>query len=84
MNNHWSIQNTKSKFIELLNSGDDLGPQIIRRVGLVKAILATINTWRKVQNSAKPSLKSFLLSDRDRFEMALKKRGSRQHRKLIS
>jgi prevent-host-death family protein len=84
MNSHWPVQEAKAKFSELLNTCVNSGPQIVTRRGLEEAVLIPINTWRELLNSTKPSLKSFLMSEDNRFELEIKKRAPRNHRKSIS
>ncbi|MEI7737301.1 MAG: type II toxin-antitoxin system Phd/YefM family antitoxin [Betaproteobacteria bacterium] len=84
MNNHWPVQEAKARFSDLLNTCINLGPQIVTRRGLEEAVLVPINKWRELQNSTKPSLKSFLLSESNRFELTIPKRVQRNHRKSIT
>jgi prevent-host-death family protein len=84
MSNHWPVQEAKARFSELLNTCLHLGPQIVTRRGHEEAVLVPINKWRELQNSTKPTLKSFLLSDSNRFQLVIKKRGPRKHRESIT
>jgi hypothetical protein len=45
-------------------------------------VLITIKDWDALRESARPTLKDLLLSDQDRAELTLPKRGQLQRRKL--
>jgi antitoxin Phd len=44
------------------------GPQVVTRRGVETAVLVPIQEWRRMQNSARPSLKELLMAPGPRFE----------------
>ena len=73
--NIWPVQNAKAHFSEMLNTCIKDGPQMVTRRGEEAAVLVSIDEWRQLNHSARPSLKSLLLSDVGRSEFDLPKRG---------
>ncbi len=78
----WHIQDAKARFSEFLNSCVNDGPQLVTKRGVETAVLVPIDTWKKMQKMAKPSLKELLLSSEGRGELALPKRGSANRRPI--
>ena len=83
MNNHWSVQDAKAKFSELLNACLAEGPQVVTKRGHETAVLITIKEWNTLKKLAKPSLKLLLLSEEARGELIIPKRGQGVSRKPI-
>ena len=83
MNNHWAVQDAKSKFSELLNACLEQGPQVVTKRGHETAVLITIKEWNALKKLAKPSLKSLLLSEEARGELVVPKRGQGVSRKPV-
>ena len=76
----WQVQDAKARFSELLETCLDEGPQLVTRRGAEAAVLVPVSQWRRLQHSARPTLKELLLSDRARGEIVVPKRGARRRR----
>ena len=76
----WPVQHAKARFSELLETWLAEGPQMVTQRGAEAAVLVPLDERRRLQASARPSLKQLLLSDEGRTELALPARGSaRRH-----
>ena len=64
----WQVQDAKARFSEFLDAAIKDGPQVVSRRGVETAVLVPIQEWRRLQNSARPSLKELLLGPGPRFE----------------
>lgn len=71
----WPVQDAKARFSELLQTCLDEGPQLVTRRGAETAVLVPIDDWRRLQKSARPTLKELLLSDVGRFDLDPPPRG---------
>jgi len=71
----WSVQNAKARFSELLDTCLREGPQAVTKRGTEAAVLVPVDEWRRLQQSARPTLKELLLSDTARFDIPLPPRG---------
>ena len=76
----WAVQDAKAHFSELLNACINDGPQVVTRRGLEVAVIVTIAEWQRLNHAARPSIKSLLLSDLNRADFELPKRGSAKRR----
>jgi prevent-host-death family protein len=76
----WPVHDAKARFSQLLDACVSEGPQIVTRRGEEVAVLVPIAEWKRLSNSARPSLKSLLLSDLDRADLARPQRGSARRR----
>lgn len=76
----WPVQNAKARFSELLEACITEGPQLVTKRGTETAVLIPIEMWRKLQTTAKPTLKELLLSDADRTDLTLPSRGQKKRR----
>jgi antitoxin Phd len=76
----WPVQDAKARFSELLETCLTQGPQIVTRRGAEAAVLVPVEEWRRLQQSARPSLKSLLLSDDARGALDLPPRGGQRRR----
>ena len=72
--NAWPVQDAKARFSELLDACVNEGPQLVTRRGTETAVLVPITEWKRLSNSARPSLKSLLLSDIGRADLELPQR----------
>ncbi len=72
--NTWPVQDAKARFSELLDACVNEGPQLVTRRGAETAVLVPITEWKRLSNSARPSLKSLLLSDIGRTDLKLPQR----------
>lgn len=70
----WPVQDAKARFSELLEKSLEEGPQIVTRRGVEAAVLVPIEEWRRLQASARPTLKELLLADSPRAEIPLPSR----------
>ena len=78
--NVWPVHDEKACFSELIDACVSEGPQLVTRRGKETAVLVPVAQWRRMIDAARPSLKMLLLSDCDRGELALPRRGSARHR----
>jgi antitoxin Phd len=76
----WPVQDAKARFSELLNTCLREGPQIVSKRGAEAAVLVPMDDWRRLQRSARPTLKELLLADAPRAELQLPTRGGRRRR----
>ena len=81
--NTWPVQDAKSRFSELLEACVNEGPQLVTRRGAETAVLIHISEWQRLNNAARPSLKSLLLSDVGRVDLELPPRGAAKRRSAI-
>jgi len=64
----WPIQDAKARFSEFLEKCLTEGPQMVTKRGAEAAVLVPAEEWRRLQASARPSLKELLLSDQARTQ----------------
>ena len=76
----WQVQDAKARFSELLKAALEKGSQIVTRRGVETAVLVPIEEWRRLQRSARPSLKALLLAESPRFEDLVPKERSFRRR----
>ena len=76
----WPVQDAKARFSELLETCLREGPQIVTRRGAEAAVLVPVDDWRRLQRSARPTLKELLLADEPRAQLQLPTRGRRRRR----
>ena len=79
----WPVQHAKARFSELLDACQREGPQLVSRRGIETAVLVPIEEWRRVQASARPSLKALLLAQEARTERLVPERGQALRRAVI-
>lgn len=77
----WPVQDAKARFSEFLETCLAEGPQMVTKRGAEAAVLVPVDEWRRLQASARPSLKQLLLSDQGRAELVLPARGSARRRR---
>ncbi len=65
----WPVQDAKARFSEFLEASLNEGPQIVTRRGVEAAVLIPFEEWRRLQNSAQPTLKELLLAETPRTEI---------------
>ena len=80
----WPVQDAKARFSELLEACVAQGPQMVTKRGAEAAVLVPVAQWRRLQSSARPSLKELLMSDEGRGELVLPERGLDQHRPAVA
>ena len=71
----WPVQDAKARFSEFLERCLKEGPQMVTRRGAEAAVLVPAREWRRLQASARPSLKALLLSDEARTDALVLSRG---------
>lgn len=76
----WAVHDAKAHFSELLNACIAEGPQVVTRRGEQTAVLVTLAEWVRLNNAARPSLKSLLLSHTGRVDFDIPKRGEAKRR----
>ena len=78
--NTWPVQDAKARFSELLDACVSEGPQVVTRRGTETAVLVPIAEWKRLQATARPTLKQLLLSDEARSALTLPTRGKARRR----
>jgi prevent-host-death family protein len=76
----WPVQDAKARFSEFLDACLTAGPQMVTKRGAEAAVLVPVQEWRRLQFSARPSLKQLLLSDDGRADMLVAPRGVAKRR----
>ena len=76
----WAVQDAKARFSELLKASLTEGPQIVTRRGVEEAVLVPVEEWRRLQESARPTLKELLLAESPRAEIPVPSRGRLRRR----
>jgi len=80
----WPVQDAKARFSELLDACVSEGPQLVTRRGLETAVLVPITEWKRMRETARPSLKALLLSDIGRADLVLPERGHARRRPPVA
>ena len=65
----WPVQDAEARFSELLEASLTEGPQIVTRRGVEEAVLVPIDQWRRLEQTARPTLKDLLLAESPRAEI---------------
>ncbi|HWK46720.1 MAG TPA: type II toxin-antitoxin system Phd/YefM family antitoxin [Stellaceae bacterium] len=76
----WSVQDAKARFSEFLDTCLKHGPQMVTKRGAEAAVLVPVNDWRRLQQSARPTLKELLMADVPRADIPVPRRGKRRRR----
>jgi antitoxin Phd len=79
----WQVQDAKARFSELLDAAIKKGPQVVTRRGIEAAVLVPIQEWRRLQDSARPSLKELLIGSGPRFENLIPRRRAFRRRPSV-
>jgi antitoxin Phd len=77
----WPVQDAKARFSEFLETCLRDGPQVVTKRGAEAAVLVPVDQWRRMQQSARPTLKDLLLSESPRMDIQVPKRGQQGRRK---
>jgi prevent-host-death family protein len=72
----WLGQEAEARFSEFLDASLVEGPQMVTCQGVELAVLVSVQEWRRLQQTAWPSLKDLLLVDEARAELVLPGRGA--------
>ena len=67
----WPVQDAEARFVELLEASLKEGPQLVTQGGIEAAVLIPVAEWRRLQQSARPTLKDLLLTDEARGDIRL-------------
>ena len=78
----WPVQDAKARFSEFLEASLKEGPQVVTRRGVEEAVLVPIEEWRRLKQTARPSLKEWLLHGPVLDGLPLPARGGRRHRSV--
>ncbi len=76
----WPVQDAKARFSELLEVCLREGPQLVTKRGAEAAVLVPMAEWRRLCQSARPSLKELLLADAPRADLLIPSRGRHRRR----
>lgn len=78
----WQLQEAKARFSEFLDATLKNGPQVVTRRGVEAAVLVPIAEWRRLQQAARPGLKTLLLEPAaPQFEDLVPQRGRLRRRR---
>jgi len=80
----WSVQDAKARFSELLETCLAEGPQTVTKRGTEAAVLVPMRDWKRLQATARPSLKDLLLAPEPKVELTIPKRGKLRFRPPVS
>ncbi len=80
----WQVQDAKARFSALLEATLKEGPQVVTRRGVATAVLLPIDEWRRLQRSARPTLKQLLLGDEPRADIPVRRRGALHRRAPVT
>lgn len=64
----WPVQDAKARFSEFLEACIHQGPQLVTKRGAETAVLVPVAEWRRLNASAKPSLKALLMCEEARVD----------------
>jgi antitoxin Phd len=78
--NIWPVQDAEARFDELLDVCVFNGPQILTRSGEEVAVLLPVEEWRRLQASARPTIKALLLAEEGRTDALALPRGVARRR----
>lgn len=76
----WPVKDAKARFSTMLDTCLKEGPQVVTRHGTEAAVLVPVGDWRRLQGSARPSLKDLLLTETPRAEIPVPPRGHARRR----
>ena len=76
----WSVEDAKARFSELLDACISGGPQIVTKRGVKVAVHVPIAAWRRLQERARPSIKTLLLADEGRTDTLVRPRSAPRRR----
>ena len=79
--NIWPVQDAKARFSEFLDACISDGSQLVTRRGVETAVLVPIAEWKRLNQTAPPTLKSLLLTDSARGDFAIPPRGKATRRR---
>ena len=74
------MQDAKARFSEFLDACIADGSQLVTRRGVETAVLVPIAEWKRLNQTAPPTLKSLLLTDAARGDFYIPPRGKATRR----
>lgn len=80
----WPVQDAKARFSEFVDACIAEGPQVVTRRGTETAVLVSMEQWRRLQATHRPSLKDLLLTDIARVELLVPERGKAHRRQTVT
>lgn len=79
----WPVQDAKARFSEFLDACITDGPQMVTKRGSEAAVLVPVEVWKRLQATARPSLKELLISDSGRMDIPIPPRGRLRRRPAV-
>lgn len=79
---HWSVQDAKAKFSELLRASLKDGPQMVTLRGQEAAVLVPAEEWRRLKPEGRLSIKEVLLAPEPKFDIPLPSRKRYRRRRF--
>ncbi len=79
----WPVQDAKARFSEFLDACINTGPQMVTRRGSEAAVLVPVEVWKRLQATAKPSLKQLLLAEKNQGDLVIPVRGHARRRDVL-
>ena len=76
----WPVQGAKARFSAFLEANLKERPQVVTKRGVEAAVLVPVDQWRRLQSTARPTLKELLLAEALRAEILVLRRGGRTRR----
>ena len=76
----WPVQDAKARFSEFLETCLREGPQLVTRRGQDAAVLVPVSEWKRLTQTARPTLKELLLTDFARADLNIPPRGKLRRR----
>ena len=64
----WESRKAKACFSQILHAALRNGPQVVTRDGVDVAVLVSFEEWKRLQTTARPTLKELLLGSDARIE----------------
>lgn len=80
----WPVHDAKARFSELLETCLAEGPQMVTKRGTEAAVLVPVQQWRRLQATARPSLKELLLAEDARSDLSVPPRGQARRRARLA
>lgn len=81
----WQLQEAKAKLSELVDKAEKEGAQVITRRGIETAVILPFDEWKRLSDSARPTLKELLLQPHPKFnfDKVIPPRGRLRRRKTV-
>lgn len=67
----WPVYDAKARFSAFLETTLKEGPQVVTRRGVEAAVLVPIDEWKRLQATARPSIKDVLLDPNGPHDIVL-------------